>query len=132
VQLWLEHFAVGVSAISGVLAARGKKVDLFGVLVLALATSLGRGSVRDVLVGDLPVVWIREPAFLLNATAVALVTFFVRRLRELPRSLLLVADAFALALFTIVGTRKGVALELRAARGRAARCHHWSRGRHFA
>ena len=109
-QSWLEHFAVGVSAISGVLAARGKKVDLFGVLVLALVTSFGGGTVRDVLVGDLPVVWIREPAFLLNATAVAFVTFFVRRVRELPRSFLLVADAFALALFTIVGTHKGVAM----------------------
>ena len=109
-QLWLEHFAVGVSAISGVLAARGKKVDLFGVLVLALVTAFGGGTVRDVLVGDVPVVWMREPALLLNAAAVAFVTFFVRRLRELPRSFLLVADAFALALFTIVGTRKGITL----------------------
>ena len=109
-QTWLEHFGVGVSAISGVLAARGKKVDLFGVLVLALVTAFGGGTVRDVLV-DEPVVWIREPAFLLNATAVAMLTFFVRRVRELPRSFLLVADAFALALFTIVGTRKGVALD---------------------
>ncbi len=113
-QTWLEHFGVGVSAISGVLAARGKRVDLFGVLVLALVTSFGGGTVRDVLVGDLPVVWIREPAFLLNATSIALLTFFVRRVRELPRSFLLVADAFALALFTIVGARKGVALEFAA------------------
>jgi uncharacterized membrane protein YeiH len=110
VQLWLEHFGVSVSAISGVLAARGKKVDLFGVLVLALVTAFGGGTVRDLLVGDLPVVWIREPSFLLNATGVVVVTFFVRRARELPASMLLVADAFALALFTIVGTRKGVAL----------------------
>jgi uncharacterized membrane protein YeiH len=110
VQTWLEHFGVGVSAISGVLAARGKKVDLFGVLVLALVTAFGGGTVRDVLVGDLPVVWIRDPGFLLNAATVAVVTFFVRRVRELPRSVLLVADAFALALFTIVGARKGLAL----------------------
>lgn len=109
-QAWLEHFGVGVSAISGVLAARGKKVDLFGVLVLALVTAFGGGTVRDVLVGDFPVVWIRDPGFLLNATAVAFVTFFVRRVRDLPRSVLLVADAFALALFTIVGARKGLAL----------------------
>lgn len=108
-QLWLEHFGVGISAISGVLAARGKKVDLFGVLVLALVTSFGGGTVRDLLAGDLPVVWVKEPALLLNATAVALVTFLVPPgVRELPRSILLVADACALALFTIVGTRKGV------------------------
>ena len=113
-QTWLEHFGVGVSAISGVLAARGKRVDLFGVVVLALVTAFGGGTVRDLLIGDLPVVWIREPSLLLNATAVALVTFFVRYIRELPRSFLLVADACALALFTIIGTRKGVALEFAA------------------
>jgi len=110
VQFWLEHFGVGVSAISGVLAARGKRVDLFGVLVLALVTAFGGGTVRDLLVGDLPVVWIREPSLLLNASLLAIVTFFVRRVRELPRGFLLVADAFALALFTIIGTRKGVSL----------------------
>jgi uncharacterized membrane protein YeiH len=114
VQTWLEHFAVGVSAISAVLAARGKKVDLFGVLVLALVTAFGGGTIRDVLVGDLPVVWIREPSLLLNVTAVAFVTFFVRRLRALPHTFMLVADACALALFTIVGTRKGVTLEFAA------------------
>lgn len=113
-QLWLEHFGVSVSAISGVLAARGKKVDLFGVLVLALVTAFGGGTVRDVIAGDLPVVWIREPSLLINATIVALLMFFVRRVRELPRGFLVVADAFALALFTIVGTRKGVALDFAA------------------
>ena len=113
-QLWLEHFGVCVSAISGVLAARGKKVDLFGVLVLALVTSFGGGTVRDLLAGDLPVFWIRDPGLLYNAAITAFVTFFVRRVRELPRGFLLVADAFALALFTIVGTRKGVAMEFAA------------------
>jgi uncharacterized membrane protein YeiH len=84
------------------------------VLVLALVTAFGGGTVRDVIAGDLPVVWIREPSLLLNATIVALLTFFIRRVRELPRGFLLVADAFALALFTIVGTRKGVALDFAA------------------
>ena len=106
----LEHFAIGMAAIGGVLAARGKQVDLFGVVVLALVTAYGGGTVRDLLVGDTPVAWLRNPAYLLNASLVAVATFFVRRLRELPETFLLVADAFALALFTIVGTRKGVDL----------------------
>jgi uncharacterized membrane protein YeiH len=109
-QLLLDHAAIFVSAISGVLAARGKGVDLFGVVVLALVTAFGGGTVRDLLVGDTPVAWLRDPAHLLNASLTAVATFFVRRLRELPERFLLVADAFALALFTIVGTRKGVAL----------------------
>lgn len=110
----LEHFAIGVAAITGVLAARGKGVDLFGVVVLALVTSFGGGTVRDLLVGDTPVAWLRNPAYLLNAGLVAVVTFFVRRLHKLPDRVLLVADAFALALFTIIGTRKGVALQFAA------------------
>jgi uncharacterized membrane protein YeiH len=114
VEHFLEHFAIGVAAITGVLAARGKGVDLFGVVVLALVTAFGGGTVRDLLVGDTPVAWLRNPAYLLNASLVAVATFFVRQLHKLPDNVLLVADAFALALFTIIGTRKGVALQFAA------------------
>jgi len=93
-----------------VLAARGKQVDLFGVIVLALVTSFGGGSVRDLMVGDLPVVWLRSPEYLLNATVTAVLAFFIARVWRLPRQVLLVADAFALALFTLIGARKGVLL----------------------
>ena len=111
---FLEHFAIGVAAITGVLAARGKGVDLFGVVVLALVTAFGGGTVRDLLVGDTPVAWLRNPTYLLTASLVAVATFFVPRLHKLPDKVLLVADAFALALYTIVGTRKGVALQFAA------------------
>jgi uncharacterized membrane protein YeiH len=108
-QYVLEHFGVGVAAITGVLAARGKQVDLFGVIVLAVVTAFGGGTLRDLLVGDVPVFWIRDPNFLLSATGVALVTFFGARLHEFPGSVLLVADAFALALFTMIGAKKALA-----------------------
>ncbi len=109
-QVVIEHASISVSAVGGVLAARGKRIDLFGVVVLALVTSFGGGTARDVLVGDLPVTWLRVPDYLLNATITAVIAFaFVRRL-VLPRGALLVADAFALALFTIIGTAKGYAL----------------------
>src|SRR5262245_22615340 len=106
-QPWLEHFGIAVSAISGVLAARGRRIDLFGFLVLALVTAFGGGTGRDVLVGE-PVAWLGAPEFLFTATATALAAFFMARLRNLPRNVLLVADASALALFTLIGTRKGV------------------------
>ncbi len=108
-QRCLEHFGIGVSAITGVLAARGKRIDLFGVLVLALVTAFGGGTVRDLLAGDLPVVWLRSPEFLLNATSIALLTFFTVRTWSLPHNILLIADAFALALFSMLGARKGIA-----------------------
>lgn len=109
-QRCLEHFGIAVAAITGVLAARGKRIDLFGVLVLALVTAFGGGTVRDLLVGDFPVVWLRGPEFLLNATSVALLTFFTVRMWNLPHNVLLIADAFALALFSMLGARKGIAL----------------------
>jgi uncharacterized membrane protein YeiH len=115
IPVWLDHFGVAVAAISGVLAARGKGIDLFGMLVLALVTAVGGGTVRDVLVGDLPVFWLRSSAYLLNASITALIVFFIARSKDLPRQVLLAADAFALALYTMIGARKGVALEFPAA-----------------
>ena len=111
-QPLLEHFAIAVSAISGVLAARGKQVDLFGVIVLAVVTAFGGGTVRDLLLGDTPVAWLRDPYYLVNAVAAALGAFFVSRLFASLRRELLIADAFALALFTILGTRKALAFEM--------------------
>jgi uncharacterized membrane protein YeiH len=108
VSVLLEHTAVGAAALTGVLAARGKQVDLFGVVVLAIVTALGGGTVRDLLVGDMPVVWVREPQLVGTATGVGLIAFFVARRSNLPIQALLVADAFALALFAVSGARKGL------------------------
>ena len=106
----LEHFGVAVSALSGVLAARGKRLDLFGVLVLALVTAFGGGSLRDVLADDRPVAWLRSPEFFTTACITAVASFYLCRWWEPPASLLLVADALALAFFAVVGTRKGLSL----------------------
>ena len=111
-QYVLEHVGVAVAAITGVLAARGKRVDLFGVIVLALVTAFGGGTLRDLLVGDTPVFWVRDPNFLLSATAIAVVSFFVARFHEFPLAVLLVADAFALALFTMIGVKKALAFQV--------------------
>lgn len=105
----LEHYGVAIGAITGALAARGKQLDLFGVVVLALVTAFGGGTLRDLLLGDLPVGWIREPSLVATATATALGTFALARHLTLPTSVLWIADAFALALFTVIGARKAFA-----------------------
>lgn len=107
-QYFLEHFGVGVAAITGVLAARGKGVDLFGVVVLAVVTAFGGGTLRDLMLGDTPVFWIRDPNFLLTAFGVAVAAFFAARFYEIPANVLQVADAFALALFTMIGVKKAL------------------------
>lgn len=110
VQAWLEHFGIAVAALTGVLAARGRRVDLFGVVVLAMVTALGGGTLRDLLMGDTPVLWVRQPAYLLNAVGVAIAGFFIARHRPPPLAALQVADAFALALFSIIGAKKALGL----------------------
>jgi uncharacterized membrane protein YeiH len=113
-QSFLDHFGVVVSAISGVLAARGKKVDLFGVIVLALVTAFGGGTIRDLVLGSVPVFWATNSGFLLYAVLTAVVTFYLVRFHELPSGVLMVADAVALAVFTIAGARKGLAFHIEA------------------
>lgn len=105
----LEHFGVAVSAVSGVLAARGKRVDLFGVIVLAVVTAFGGGTIRDLVLGDVPIFWVRDASFLLNAGAVAVFTFFVARVHHFESNAMLIADAFQLALFTMIGVKKALA-----------------------
>ncbi len=105
---WIEYFAVAVCAISAVLAAEGKGVDLFGVLVLAVVTALGGGTIRDLCLGTRPLFWIEQPLHLWTALIAAAVTFVVVRFTHLPTRALLLADAFGLALFGIVGTEKAL------------------------
>ncbi len=106
----IEHSAIAVGALTGVLAARGRQLDLFGVLVLAIVTALGGGTARDLLAGDLPVSWLRSPAYLHTAAGTGLASFFICRVWHPPSGLLQVVDAFALALYTIVGAHKGLSM----------------------
>jgi len=107
--LWVEHFAVAVCAISGVLAAEGRRIDLFGALVLALVTAVGGGTIRDLCLG-MPVFWIQNPAHVMTALIAAVGTFVLVRFVHMPHRALLIADAFGLALFGVSGTEKALVL----------------------
>lgn len=104
----LEHVAVATAAVSGVLAAAGRRIDFFGVIVLAGVTAFGGGTLRDVLLGALPPPWLRDPSLLHTVLVAAVSTFFAARWLRFPQRVLLIADAGALALFTVIGTQKGL------------------------
>lgn len=110
-RFWVEQAAVAICACSGALAAAGKKVDLFGVLVLAVVTAVGGGTVRDLCLGVRPLFWVENPSYIVTATGAALATFALARFVTIPIKALLVADAFGLALFTIAGTEKSFLLQ---------------------
>ena len=110
-QLWLEHFGVAVAAVSGVQAARGKGVDLFGVVVLALVTAFGGGTIRDLCLGANPVFWVKHTDYVLTALVAAVAMFVFPKPLSFPKRFLEYSDAIALSLFTIVGAAKCLTLE---------------------
>ncbi|MGB0206292.1 MAG: trimeric intracellular cation channel family protein [Neptuniibacter sp.] len=107
-----ELVGVAVFATAGALAAEGKRLDILGVVVLAIVTALGGGTIRDITLDIHPVVWIADTAFLWTAIISAVVAFIVCRYIQYPRRLLLVLDGMGLALFAILGGEKALSLGL--------------------
>jgi uncharacterized membrane protein YeiH len=96
--------AVAVSALTGVLDTSRKNMDLIGALLVGVATALGGGTIRDLLL-DRNVFWVVDQTYLIAALGTGLVTFFLARTWPVPPRLFLIPDAVGLALFTIVGTQ---------------------------
>ena len=99
-------------AISGVLVAMEKKLDLFGVLIIAFVTAVGGGTLRDMLIGNTPVVWMRESVYIFTILGtVIFAILFVNQLKYLRKTLFLF-DTIGIGLFTMVGIEKGLSAEL--------------------
>jgi uncharacterized membrane protein YeiH len=101
---WVGLAAVAVNALTGVLDSGRKQMDLVGALLVAVATALGGGTVRDLLL-DRNVFWVVDQGYLIVALGAGLLTFFVARATTIPPRLFLIPDAIGLALFTIIGTQ---------------------------
>jgi uncharacterized membrane protein YeiH len=99
----LELIGISVFAVSGALAAGRRHLDLIGVVVIALATAMGGGTVRDLLLDRHPVVWLASPIYLGVIVASAFLTMAWVRWRPPPEKTLLVVDALGLALFSVTG-----------------------------
>ena len=101
----LDLLGTAVFAASGALAAGRKGLDLLGVLVLALVTAVGGGTLRDVLIDRHPLFWLADPRYVLAIGAAALGTVAWTRRWRPPDSALLVADAVGLGVYTVVGAQ---------------------------
>jgi len=107
---WLDFFGIVVFALSGALMAGRYKLDPFGVVVLASVTAIGGGTIRDVIL-QTPVFWVVSPYYLYIILVTALLTIIiVREPKRIPKRFLLIAHAFGLALFAVLGTEKALSL----------------------
>lgn len=107
----VAYLGVVAGAVSGVMEARRKKMDVVGACVIGLITALGGGTVRDVLLGRMPVFWVLEPSYTWLAFLVALVTFYSTGLLVLTSRSILVPDALGLGVFSIVGASYGIQMQ---------------------
>lgn len=99
-------------AISGVLVAMDKRLDPFGVFIIAFVTAAGGGTLRDLLIGINPVSWMETPVYIsVIAASVVFAIIFRSKLRYLRTSLFLF-DTIGIGLYTLVGIEKGLAAEL--------------------
>ncbi|QIL38559.1 trimeric intracellular cation channel family protein [Pedobacter sp. HDW13] len=99
-------------AISGTFTAMQRKLDPFGVLIIAFVTAIGGGTVRDLLIGDTPVAWMRDMQTCLIILFTALATMFFKTHVQKMKITLFLFDSLGLGLFTMVGLLKGIAFGL--------------------
>ena len=99
-------------AVSGAFSAMERKLDPFGTLIIAFTTAIGGGTLRDVLVGNVPVNWLNnEVAIIVILLGAVLTMLFGSFLKQFTTSLFLF-DALGLGLFTIVGIEIGIKYQL--------------------
>ncbi len=99
----LSFIAVAAQAMTAALAAGRRSMDWVGVCMLGCITALGGGTIRDVLLGHYPLLWVRHPSFLLLAAGAALVTILMAQLVYRLNTAFLVLDAIGLVVFTMAG-----------------------------
>lgn len=99
-------------AISGALAAMNRRLDLFGIFIIAFVTAIGGGTLRDILIGETPVMWMENTSYIYFIGAVTILTILFRnKIYHLKKSLFLF-DTIGLGVFTITGVETGIRHDL--------------------
>ncbi|MCX2741905.1 trimeric intracellular cation channel family protein [Pontibacter anaerobius] len=112
IQYTLELIGTVVFAMSGALAVseKDKEQDWFGAGFTGFVTAIGGGSLRDIMLGSYPLVWIQDTTVLYTIIAAIICSgLFYKWLLQLRRTFLLF-DTLGISIFTIVGMEKALSL----------------------
>jgi uncharacterized membrane protein YeiH len=104
----LDLIGVAVFAVTGALVASRKQMDIVGFAFLGTVTGIGGGTIRDLVLGQTPVFWVKEPVSLLICVGSAVLVFFFAHLPVSRLRLLVWLDALGLALFCVLGAQKAI------------------------
>ncbi len=112
---YLDLLGTFAFAISGAMAAANKKLDLFGASFIAFVTAVGGGTVRDLLIGEAPVAWMRNLDYLIVILVGVGITFLFKKQVKKLRATLSLFDTVGIAVFTTLGVQKALMYEVQPA-----------------
>jgi uncharacterized membrane protein YeiH len=99
-------------AMSGALTAMKRKMDPFGVFIIAFVTAVGGGTLRDVMIGRTPVGWMLDLNYIYVITLGFIITIIFRKKLDHLRKSLALFDTIGLGVFTLIGIQKGIDFNL--------------------
>lgn len=105
---FLDYLAIAVFAATGALAASRKQLDIVGFVFLGGVTGIGGGTFRDLILGQLPVFWVKNPNYLFVCLAASILVYFTAPRFESRYRLLLWLDAIGLSAYAALGAAKGM------------------------
>ncbi|WP_070962828.1 trimeric intracellular cation channel family protein [Vibrio sonorensis] len=105
-------YIVGITAeaMTGALSAGKRNMDWFGVMLVASATAIGGGTVRDILLGHYPIGWVKKPEFLVITCIAGVITTVIARWIIKLKGVFIRLDALGLIVFSIIGTKVALSM----------------------
>lgn len=105
----LDWLGLAVFAVTGALVASRKQMDIVGFVMFGTVTGIGGGTLRDVLLGKLPVFWVKQPSVLAVCIVASAITYFLAHIPQSRLKLLMWLDAVGLALYAVTGAETALA-----------------------
>ncbi|MFV0541567.1 MAG: trimeric intracellular cation channel family protein [Aestuariibaculum sp.] len=104
----IDILGVIAFTISGVLVAIEKRMDVFGILIIAFVTSVGGGTLRDLLIGNTPVSWMQNITYTYVIVSTAILAIIFKSKLSYLRTSLFLFDTIGIGLYTVLGVEKGI------------------------